>query len=93
MTLNLTELKDEPLGKHHILEASCWSCRCFVGPTPDQTEQQVAAAVDGEGVFKIDVDGLSDEVLAPGYTVSQFSCSTCGATCCFARDTGGRDGA
>ena len=63
MTLNLSEMKDEPLGKQPILEAlGGWRPTCY-GPTPDQTEQQVAAAADGEGVFKIDVDCLSDEAL------------------------------
>ena len=73
MTLNLTELRDEPLGKHPILEAWAVVPVCY-GPTPDQTEQQVAAAADGEGVFKIDVDGLSDEALD---SIPPFPAFTC----------------
>ena len=94
MTLNLSEMKDEPLGKHPIQEAYACMPVCLA-PTPDQTEQQVAAAADGEGVFKIDVDGLSDEELDPGYTVSVAPCSsTAGCAGCLSpQDTGGRDGA
>ena len=96
MTLNLSEMKDEPLGKHPIQEAVWCAGNGCSRTTPDQTEQQVAAAADGEGVFKIDVDGLSDEVLDPGYTVSVAPCSStagCGGACSQPQDTGGRDGA
>jgi hypothetical protein len=76
MTLNLSEMKDEPLGKHPILEAWAVVPVCY-GPTPDQTEQQVAAAADGEGVFKIDVGCLSVEALDHDARTAQFCSCFC----------------
>ena len=81
MTLNLSEMKDEPLGKHPIQEAlgACMSPATCYGPTPDQTEQVVGAAADTHS-STFDVVGLSDEELDPGYSVSArvLTCS-CGA--------------
>ena len=56
MTLNLTELRDEPLGKHPIRSLLCM----FV--CAEYPEQDVVAA-DDESSFTFDVDGLSDEAL------------------------------
>ena len=55
MTLNLTELRDEPLGKHPDIAFTCmFFCRI--------SGQDVVAA-DDESSFTFDVDGLSDEAL------------------------------
>ena len=58
MTLNLTELRDEPLGKHPS-QAYLYVCRAL-----HEAEQDVVAA-DDESSFTFDVDGLSDEALDP----------------------------
>ena len=58
MTLNLTELRDEPLGKPPIQAYLCVG-RCHACT---ETEQGVVAA-DDESRLTFDVDGVSDEVL------------------------------
>ena len=58
MTLNLTELRDEPLGKHPIQAYLCVG-RCHACT---ETEQGVVAA-DDESRLTFDVDGLRDEAL------------------------------
>ncbi len=59
MTINLTELRDEPLGKHPSQAAVCQPM-CFV--RHDGRQQDVVAA-DDESSFTFDVEGLGDEAL------------------------------
>ena len=59
MTINLTELRDEPLGKHPIQAALRICAACYAWYL---TQQDVVAA-DDESSFTFDVDGLSDEAL------------------------------
>ena len=76
MTLNLTELRDEPLGTPTVRDggrrpfASWWQHPPSGSRPGSDTEMALGDAADGEGVFKIDVDALSDEVLDPGYTAA-----------------------
>ena len=72
MTLNLTELKDEPLGKHPI-QADLFVFPCALCMVTE-TEQGVVAA-DDESSFTFDVDGLSDEALEPRPGVLAFNCA------------------
>ena len=58
MTINLTELRDEPLGKHPSQAAIRLCCLCTA---PRRSKSVVAA--DDESCFTFDVDGLSDEAL------------------------------
>ena len=58
MTINLTELRDEPLGKHPSQAIPYAECM------QNDTEQDVVAA-DHESISTFDVDGLSDEALDP----------------------------
>ena len=58
MTINLTELRDEPLGKHPIRQHALTVLLRY------DVEQDVVAA-DHESSFTFDVDGLSDEALDP----------------------------
>ena len=60
MTINLTELRDEPLGKHPIQAAYCYPNMCYISGI--DVEQDVVAS-DHEILFNFDVDGLSDEAL------------------------------
>ena len=76
MTLNLSEMKDEPLGKHPISAQICGTmCTC----RPDdlaETEQEVGAAtVYHSSTFH--VDGLSDEALDPDYSGVAFCTRGC----------------
>ena len=72
MTLNLTELRDDILGTPMSLPNVCgWGvCMCKFPTSMTDTEMALGDAADGEGVFKIDVDALSDEELDPGYTAA-----------------------
>ena len=74
MTINLTELKDEPLGKHPI-QADLFVFPCALCMVTE-TEQGVVAA-DDESSFTFDVDGLSDEALDPPPSLFAFASSTC----------------
>jgi len=74
MTLNLTELNDEPLGKHPKHAFACGAGRClgcFIdGPVAEQVD-----VADDEGAFKFDVEDLGDEALDPRRHVSAlFAC-------------------
>ena len=64
MTINFTELRDDILGTPMSLPNVC---RCVAGcenlTYMTDTEMALGDAADGEGVFKIDVDALSDEAL------------------------------
>jgi len=55
MTLNLTELRDEPLGKHPSQAAPC-PCVC-------RRHGQDVVAADHESTSTFDVDSLNDEAL------------------------------
>ena len=61
MTLNLTELRDEPLGKHpsHVYFLCFFPSICYV------EDQQDGAEADDESSFTLDVEGLGDEALDP----------------------------
>ena len=78
MTINLTELRDEPLGKHPSHVYSCGYVICFVALT--EAQQDVVAA-DDESSFTFDVDGLSDEPLDAPYKRTALVCLNvlCGA--------------
>ena len=71
MTLNLTELRDEPLGKHPSHVALCSGVRCLLC----DTRQDVVAA-GYESISTFDVDGLSDEALDPRPAVNAL-CGLC----------------
>ena len=71
MTLNLTELKDEPLGKHPIQAAFCVVYVCQI-PSRIGAEQDVIPA-DHESSFTFDVEGLGDEALDDSPSVSAFA--------------------
>ena len=60
MTINLTELRDEPLGKHPIQAAALHAVFACVRRTD---AQQDVVAADDESSFTFDVEGLSDEAL------------------------------
>ena len=71
MTINLTELRDEPLGKHPSHGAF------LVLPSLSYGNQQDVVAADDESSFTFDVDGLSDEALdpRPGVSMARALCS------------------
>ena len=73
MTLNLTELRDEPLGKHpsHVIFAVGCISPCLL----TEAQQDVVAA-DDESSFTFDVEGLSDEALDAAYPVSVVACAS-----------------
>ena len=79
MTINLTELRDEPLGKHPIQAAVCYVVICK-SCTTEAPEQDVVAA-DDESSFTFDVDGLSDEALDPPTRSVLLVCSHIASTC------------
>ena len=70
MMLNLTELRDDPLGKHPSQAAVCTGL-CFVALT--EAQQDVVAA-DDESSFTFDVEGLGDEPLDDSPSVSAMYC-------------------
>ena len=78
MTINLTELRDEPLGKHPSQAAVCTGV-CFVASTD---AQQDVVAADDESSFTFDVDGLSDEALDMPTALSAFG-QVPGCVLCF----------
>jgi len=78
MTINLTELRDEPLGKHPSQAAVCTGV-CFVALT--EAQQDVVAA-DYESSFAFDVEGLGDEALDDSPSVSAAAvCVICWGPC------------
>ena len=72
MTINLTELRDEPLGKHPIQAAVCSGFCVFCRST--YVDQQDVVAADDESVFKFDFEGIGDEALDDSPSVSAFPC-------------------
>ena len=80
MTLNLTELRDEPLGHDpgSFPNVCGWGvCMCKFPTSMTDTEMALGDAADGEGVFKIDVDALSDEALDSPHTLTAHACGAC----------------
>ena len=73
MTINLTELRDEPLGKHPIQAAFCVVYVCQI-PSRIGAEQDVIPA-DHESSFTFDVEGLGDEALDDSPSVSALACA------------------
>ena len=77
MTLNLTELRDDPLGKHPSQAAVCSGYFC-VGCVVSQP----VVAADDESSFTFDVEGLGDEPLDDSPSVSaEAVCGPCLCTC------------
>ncbi len=60
MTINLTELRDEPLGKH---PSQAQLFVALLSVLPDDRARRCAPT--DESCFTFDVDGLSDEALDP----------------------------
>ena len=77
MTINLTELRDEPLGKHPIQAAYCYPNFCGYISGID-VEQDVVAA-DHESTSTFDVDSLNDEALdaRPAVHLCGCACTNC----------------
>ena len=80
MTINLTELRDEALGKHPI-QALFAACAYPCPPCRKDPQQDVVAADDESG-FTFDVDGLSDEALDMPTALSAFG-QVPGCVLCF----------
>ena len=81
MTINLTELRDEPLGKHPIQAGYCYPSFCVINGI--DVEQDVIPA-DHESSFTFDVDGLSDEALDTPPALSAQGCAA-GCLVCFVK--------
>ena len=65
MTINLTELRDESLGKHPIQAAVFLVCQCYDYGGGGMVDEQDVIPANSESSFTFDVDGLSDEALDP----------------------------
>ena len=76
MTINLTELRDEPLGKHPSQAAVCSGFLCYV----NEAQQDVVAA-DDESSFTFDVEGLGDEALDMPLVRTAVCNVTCAGLC------------
>ena len=75
MTINLTELRDEPLGKHPIQAAlNCYPSLCYINGIDAQ--QDVVVEYD-QSSFTFDVEGLGDEALDDSPSVSALMCGPC----------------
>ena len=72
MTINLTELRDEPLGKHPIQAAYCY-CKCYISGI-DVEQGDVAA--DRVTTSTFDVDSLNDEALDARPAVQLCGCTS-----------------
>ena len=78
MTINLTELRDEPLGEHlsnYVSFTNPTACMCGVL----QPETDVEADSGAESVFKFDFKSLGDEALDP----RPDSYVTCAPSSCY----------
>ena len=84
MTINLTELRDEPLGKHPNQAYVCLGT-CFVALT--EAQQDVVAADDGSS-YAFDVEGLGDEALDDSPSVSAYMCPPAYCITCHADGLG-----
>ena len=86
MTLNLTELRDEPLGTP--IDVRDGGRRtvivCFQCYTNTMTDAEMALgdAADDESSFTFDVEGLGDEALDDSPSVSAFPCTHCNSNYC-----------
>ena len=78
MTINLTELRDEPLGKHPIQAAYCY-CKCYISGI-DVEQGDVAA--DRVTTSTFDVDSLNDEALDTP-PLCLLACLLSGPMCAF----------
>ena len=78
MTLNLTELRDEPLGKHPSHVDICVGC---ISPCLLTEAQQDVVAADDESSFTFDVEGLGDEALDPSDLQTQLCACNPGGAC------------
>ena len=78
MTINLTELRDEPLGKHPIQAAVCYVLPCGVRVLE---AQQDVVATDDESSFTFDVEGLGDEALDSSLHPTAQAYGPCVAPC------------
>ena len=78
MTINLTELRDEPLGKHPSQAAAC-VIFCYLCNTTDPQHYVVAA--DDESSFTFDVEGLGDEALDSSLHPTLQAYGPCVAPC------------
>ena len=78
MTLNLTELKDEPLGKNPIQAMTCGSnlCNPLTCYTDVETGQLITPPDDMRS-FSIDGDGLSDDALDHRPAEAAMFCCRC----------------
>ena len=74
MTINLTELRDEPLGKHPIQAAVACMPMCYGNCMGGMEDEQDVIPANSVSSFTFDVDGLSDEALEPRPGVNAFSC-------------------
>ena len=74
MTINLTELRDESLGKHSIQAAVYLVCQCYDYGGGGMEDEQDVIPANSVSSFTFDVDGLSDEALEPRPGVNAFSC-------------------
>ena len=72
MTINLTELRDEPLGKQPI---NAHICTCTVCHRQTTDAQQDVFAADDESSFTFDVEGLGDEALDMPTALSAQACA------------------
>ena len=75
MSVSLTELKDEPLGKHPIFALACVG-GCYRPDDLAETEQEVGAATVYHSSTS-HVDCLGDEALDPRPHVSAMTCVGC----------------
>ena len=73
MSLNLTELKDEPLGKHPS-QAAVSSCPVLSRLLPARAGARALSPPTTSRCFTFDVDGLSDEALEAPHAVLDRSC-------------------
>ena len=73
MTINLTELRDEPLGKH--------PSQAIPYPSVCRRHGQDVVAADHESISTFDVDSLNDEALDPTPAVCTAACRACGTVC------------
>ena len=51
MTINLTELRDEPLGKHPIQAAVCLVCQCYELGRGGMVDEQDVIPANSESSF------------------------------------------
>ena len=77
MTLNLTELKDEPLGKNPIQAMGYCIIISVVDSNTDVETGQLITPPDDMRSFSIDGDGLSDDALDHRPAEAAMFCCRC----------------